>query len=94
MRVVKLVRHLESLQRLISVISTSLRDIGYISALLALFLCIYALIGLQFFGGKFNFVDGKPRANFDNFGRAVLSVFQLVRRCLASSYSYYYYLFT
>jgi voltage-dependent calcium channel L type alpha-1D len=47
--------------------------------LLFLFIVIFALLGMQVFGGKFNFnstVD-KPRSNFDSFWQSLLTVFQV-----------------
>ena len=45
-----------------------------------LFIVIFALLGMQVFGGKFNGVeDGqKPRAHFDTFSQAMLTVFQIL----------------
>jgi hypothetical protein len=28
---------------------------------------VFALLGMQLFGGKFNFDDGKPNQNYDDF---------------------------
>jgi voltage-dependent calcium channel L type alpha-1D len=41
---------------------------------------IFALLGMQLFGGKFNFnpMEPKPRANFDTFTQALLTVFQVL----------------
>ena len=39
----------------------------YIAILLVLFTFIYTLIGMQFFGGKFDFKDNPLRSNFDTF---------------------------
>jgi len=60
LRVVKLVRYLETLQRLIWVISCSMRSIGYIYLLLALFMLIFAILGVQLFAGKFVFNESLP----------------------------------
>lgn len=48
--------------------------------LLFLFIVIFALLGMQVFGGKFNFnpTQPKPRANFDTFIQALLTVFQVL----------------
>lgn len=39
------------------------------------FIFIYTLLGMQVFGGQFNFPDGKPRGNYDSFIIAFLTVF-------------------
>jgi len=48
--------------------------------LLFLFIVIFALLGMQVFGGRFNFnpMQPKPRANFDTFIQALLTVFQIL----------------
>ncbi|KHJ89212.1 transporter, cation channel family protein [Oesophagostomum dentatum] len=48
--------------------------------LLFLFIVIFALLGMQVFGGKFNFnpQQPKPRANFDSFIQSLLTVFQVL----------------
>jgi hypothetical protein len=47
----------------------------YIAILLILFIFIFALLGMQMFGGKFNFSDGIPRSNFDTFNNAFVTSF-------------------
>jgi len=45
--------------------------------LLIIFLFIFALLGMQIFGGKFDFgEDDKPRGNYDSFTIAFLTAFQ------------------
>lgn len=57
----------------------SLRSIMSLLLLLFLFIVIFALLGMQVFGGKFNFnpMQPKPRANFDTFIQSLLTVFQV-----------------
>lgn len=78
LRVTKLVRSLQYMQVILSVVSESLQDFLYISFLLMLFIYIYALFGMQIFGGKIAFSDVDERINFDNFGNSALLVFQVV----------------
>jgi hypothetical protein len=54
-----------------------MRSIASLLLLLFLFIVIFALLGMQLFGGKFNFPDGKPRSNFDTFYQSLLTVFQV-----------------
>lgn len=61
-----------------SVITKSVGSFMYLALLLLLFLFIYTLLGMQLFGGRFNFPEGKPRGNFDNFHQAFITVFQLL----------------
>ena len=57
----------------------SMRSIASLLLLLALFIIIFALLGMQLFGGKFNYdeTDQKPRQNFDTFIQSLLTVFQV-----------------
>ena len=64
----------------------SMKSIASLLLLLALFIIISALLGMQMFGGKFNYVDiemfnedddEKPRSNFDDFPNGVITVFQV-----------------
>ena len=58
-----------------------MRSIASLLLLLFLFIVIFALLGMQLFGGKFNFVviHDKPRSNFDTFWQSLLTVFQVRR---------------
>ncbi len=43
-------------------------------------MCIFALLGMQVFGARFDQgdgSDGKPRGNFDTFYQSLLTVFQV-----------------
>lgn len=47
--------------------------------LLFLFLIIFALLGMQLFGGKFNFDETQmKRSTFDSFPQALLTCFQVI----------------
>lgn len=39
------------------------------------FIFIFTLLGMQVFGGQFDFPDGKPRGNYDTFIVAFLTTF-------------------
>jgi len=60
---------------IIQVISRSLYNFIYLAVLLLLFITVFALLGINIFGGKFDFPEGTPRHNFDNFNLAFLTVF-------------------
>jgi len=53
--------------------------------LLFLFIVIFALLGMQLFGGRFNFSAprDKPRSNFDSFWQSLLTVFQVHAQSVA-----------
>ena len=55
----------------------SLKSIVSLLLLLFLFILIFALLGMQLFGGTFNFEFGTPASNFDSFSIAMLTVFQV-----------------
>ncbi|XP_046731246.1 calcium channel, voltage-dependent, L type, alpha 1D subunit, a isoform X1 [Silurus meridionalis] len=79
MRIFKVTRHWESLSNLVASLLNSMKSIASLLLLLFLFIIIFALLGMQVFGGKFNF-DGthKKRSSFDNFPQALLTVFQIL----------------
>lgn len=54
----------------------SVRSIASLLLLLFLFIIIFSLLGMQLFGGKFNF-DETRRSTFDNFPQSLLTVFQV-----------------
>jgi len=60
-----------------------MRSIASLLLLLALFIIIFALLGMQLFGGKFNYDDTQqtPRQNFDTFFQSLLTVFQVNCLC-------------
>ncbi|XP_055884029.1 muscle calcium channel subunit alpha-1-like isoform X4 [Biomphalaria glabrata] len=79
LRVFKATRYWSSLRNLVASLLNSMRSIASLLLLLFLFIVIFALLGMQLFGGKFNFDDGdKPRSNFDAFWPALLTVFQIL----------------
>ena len=65
LRVARLLRYFHYMPKLIKVITRSLSISLYLALLLLIFITIFALIGMQIFGGKFNLNNSK--ANFDNF---------------------------
>uniref|UniRef100_A0A158PKH5 Voltage-dependent L-type calcium channel subunit alpha n=1 Tax=Angiostrongylus costaricensis TaxID=334426 RepID=A0A158PKH5_ANGCS len=80
LRIFKVTKYWTSLRNLVSSLLNSLRSIMSLLLLLFLFIVIFALLGMQVFGGKFNFnpQQPKPRANFDTFIQALLTVFQIL----------------
>lgn len=76
-------RYWTSLSNLVASLLNSIRSIASLLLLLFLFIVIFALLGMQLFGGRYDFEDTEvPRSNFDNFPQALISVFQVrSRRC-------------
>lgn len=55
-----------------------MKSIASLLLLLFLFLIIFALLGMQLFGGKFNFDETQTkRSTFDAFPQALLTCFQV-----------------
>ncbi|XP_068600029.1 dihydropyridine-sensitive L-type skeletal muscle calcium channel subunit alpha-1-like [Brachionichthys hirsutus] len=79
LRVLKVTKYWTSLSNLVASLLNSVRSIASLLLLLFLFIVIFSLLGMQVFGGKFNFSDNRPRrSNFDNFPQALISVFQIL----------------
>ena len=71
-------RYWASLRNLVASLLNSMRSIASLLLLLFLFIVIFALLGMQLFGGRFNSIDdSKPRSNFDSFYQSLLTVFQV-----------------
>ena len=70
-------RYWSSLRNLVVSLFASLKSIVSLLLLLFLFILIFALLGMQLFGGTFNFEFGTPASNFDSFSIAMLTVFQV-----------------
>lgn len=61
LRIVRLLRSLESMQIIMSVLIRSASSFAYITMLLFVFLFIFTLLGMQLFGGNFDFPEGRCR---------------------------------
>lgn len=71
-------RYWTSLSNLVASLLNSVRSIACLLLLLFLFIVIFSLLGMQVFGGKFNFPNQpKPRSTFDSFPQALITVFQV-----------------
>ncbi|CAK9825736.1 Voltage-dependent calcium channel type D subunit alpha-1 [Anthophora retusa] len=80
LRVFKVTKYWRSLSNLVASLLNSIQSIASLLLLLFLFIVIFALLGMQVFGGKFNFseLQDKPRHNFDSFWQSLLTVFQIL----------------
>ncbi|XP_068599075.1 dihydropyridine-sensitive L-type skeletal muscle calcium channel subunit alpha-1-like [Brachionichthys hirsutus] len=79
LRLLKVTRYWTSLSNLVASLLNSVRSIACLLLLLFLFIVIFSLLGMQVFGGKFNFPDRvKPRSTFDSFPQALITVFQIL----------------
>lgn len=78
LRIFKVTKYWSSLRNLVISLLNSMRSILSLLFLLFLFILIFALLGMQLFGGKMNFPDGTPAAHFNTFAIALLTVFQIL----------------
>uniref|UniRef100_A0A1B6BZP2 Voltage-dependent L-type calcium channel subunit alpha n=1 Tax=Clastoptera arizonana TaxID=38151 RepID=A0A1B6BZP2_9HEMI len=80
LRVFKVTKYWRALSNLVASLLNSIQSIASLLLLLFLFIVIFALLGMQVFGGRFNFESNsdKPRSNFDSFWQSLLTVFQIL----------------
>uniref|UniRef100_A0A8C7DML8 Voltage-dependent L-type calcium channel subunit alpha n=1 Tax=Oncorhynchus kisutch TaxID=8019 RepID=A0A8C7DML8_ONCKI len=79
LRVFKVTRHWAALSNLVNSLLNSMKAICSLLLLLFLFLIIFSLLGMQLFGGKFNFDETQmKRSTFDTFPQALLTCFQIL----------------
>lgn len=78
LRVMRILRYLKSMGDIVKAVGKSVSNFFYLFLLLALFLVIFSLLGMQIFAGEFSFADGLPRGNFDSFHWAFVTTFILL----------------
>uniref|UniRef100_A0A4X2L7V6 Voltage-dependent N-type calcium channel subunit alpha n=1 Tax=Vombatus ursinus TaxID=29139 RepID=A0A4X2L7V6_VOMUR len=78
LRIFKVTKYWNSLRNLVVSLLNSMKSIISLLFLLFLFIVVFALLGMQLFGGQFNFRDETPNTNFDTFPAAILTVFQIL----------------
>ncbi|XP_060930107.1 voltage-dependent L-type calcium channel subunit alpha-1D [Limanda limanda] len=79
LRIFKMTHHWAALSDLVNSLLNSMKAICSLLLLLFLFLIIFALLGMQLFGGKFNFDEMQmKRSTFDSFPQALLTCFQIL----------------
>ncbi|KAG5899700.1 hypothetical protein JTB14_030094 [Gonioctena quinquepunctata] len=79
LRVFKVTKYWRSLSNLVASLLNSIQSIASLLLLLFLFIVIFALLGMQVFGGRFNKnTEDKTRSNFDSFWQSLLTVFQIL----------------
>uniref|UniRef100_A0A8C4T5T1 Voltage-dependent P/Q-type calcium channel subunit alpha-1A n=1 Tax=Erpetoichthys calabaricus TaxID=27687 RepID=A0A8C4T5T1_ERPCA len=78
LRIFKVTKYWASLRNLVVSLLNSMKSIISLLFLLFLFIVVFALLGMQLFGGQFNFDSGTPPTNFDTFPAAIMTVFQIL----------------
>ena len=69
-------RYWASMGNLVKSLVNSIASINALLVLLILFIFIFALLGMQIFGGRFASGEDAERSTFNNFGQSCLTVFQ------------------
>uniref|UniRef100_A0A8D2ZYD0 Voltage-dependent calcium channel type A subunit alpha-1 n=1 Tax=Scophthalmus maximus TaxID=52904 RepID=A0A8D2ZYD0_SCOMX len=77
LRIFKITKYWASLRNLVVSLMNSMKSIISLIFLLFLFILVFALLGMQLFGGRFIFEDQTP-TNFDTFPAAIMTVFQIL----------------
>uniref|UniRef100_A0A8C5DAL2 Voltage-dependent P/Q-type calcium channel subunit alpha-1A n=1 Tax=Gouania willdenowi TaxID=441366 RepID=A0A8C5DAL2_GOUWI len=78
LRIFKVTKYWAPLRNLVVSLLNSMKSIVSLLFLLFLFIVVFALLGMQLFGGQFNFESGTPPTNFDTFAAAIMTVFQIL----------------
>uniref|UniRef100_A0A3P8X3U6 Voltage-dependent P/Q-type calcium channel subunit alpha-1A n=1 Tax=Cynoglossus semilaevis TaxID=244447 RepID=A0A3P8X3U6_CYNSE len=78
LRIFKVTKYWAPLRNLVVSLLNSMKSIVSLLFLLFLFIVVFALLGMQLFGGQFNFENGTPPTNFDTFAAAIMTVFQIL----------------
>ncbi|XP_036409855.1 voltage-dependent R-type calcium channel subunit alpha-1E-like isoform X2 [Megalops cyprinoides] len=77
LRIFKITKYWASLRNLVVSLMSSMKSIISLLFLLFLFIVVFALLGMQLFGGRFIFDDYTP-TNFDTFPASIMTVFQIL----------------
>ena len=83
LRVLKLLRNLKSIRKILRVLLSAMKDTGFLSLIVLLYLFIAALVGMQLFGASMEDVatsDNPVRTNFSTFFRSFIAVFTVLTR--------------
>jgi hypothetical protein len=78
LRLFKFTKYWGALKNLITSLLASMKSIFSLLFLLFLFIVVFALLGMQIFGGSFSNQMVTPRTNYDDFINACLAVFQII----------------
>ncbi|CAF4162955.1 unnamed protein product, partial [Rotaria sordida] len=80
LRVFKLAKSWQTLNRLMSIIGKSIGALGNLTLILGIIIFIFAVMGMQLFGQKYYDKFGKdiPRWNFFDFFHAFMIVFRVL----------------
>merc|ERR1711871_1827506 len=77
-RILKLAKSWPALNKLLKTLRSAIVGVSNASVVLLIIVFIFTLLGMQLFGGKFDFAEDPPRHHFDNLWWAFVSVFQVL----------------
>nr|CDS23994.1 voltage dependent calcium channel alpha 1 [Echinococcus granulosus] len=79
LRIFKITHYWAGLRGLVNRLLKSIKSVAGLLLLLFLFILICSLLGMQWFGGTFNFPNtDKPRSHFDGIAQSMITVFQML----------------
>uniref|UniRef100_A0A5K3EI23 Voltage-dependent L-type calcium channel subunit alpha n=1 Tax=Mesocestoides corti TaxID=53468 RepID=A0A5K3EI23_MESCO len=79
LRIFKITHYWAGLRGLVNRLLKSIKSVAGLLLLLFLFILICSLLGMQWFGGTFNFPNtDKPRSHFDGIVQSMITVFQML----------------
>ena len=77
-RLFRILRRFKFMRVIAAVISDTVEQYIYVMVIQLIFMYIFALLGMQIFGGQLIYDGNVPRANFDSFGFSFFTLFQLL----------------
>ena len=77
-RPLRLVYSIPTLEPVYRICVKTFAGLVYIASLAGLFMFIFAVLGMQLFGGEFDDFEDKPRAHYDSFTMAFTTTFQVM----------------
>ena len=78
LRVMRVLRYLDTLKTITLIVLRCIPHVTWVVLMLLTVMSLYAEVGVILFRGKFDFPHGQPRAHFDNFFYAFVSMFQVL----------------
>lgn len=78
LRVTRILRTMKFMKVIVAVIIETAEQYTYVAIILLLFIFIYALLGMQIYAGNLIYSSRLPRYNFDTFGPAFFTLFQIL----------------
>eukprot|EP00117_Sycon_ciliatum_P046107 scpid9228/ scgid2998/ Sodium channel protein 60E; Drosophila ion channel 60; Drosophila sodium channel 1; Protein smell-impaired 60E; Sodium channel 2 len=82
LRVLKMAQSWSTMRSLLAIIANSIKDLGYLTLVMGIILCTFALVGMHLFQPYYTTYafapDPIPRWNFTDFGNSLMVIFRIV----------------